>query len=395
YKKHQVGANGIRPPESTQTGILLTCRSPLSGHSGSHRCEDRDIFVGVLHTSANNGYGIGQRTHPQSRAFHPAMHLAIQSEDFHLLAKIVGHALKRQSFSEAFNESLFRESQMIHPFFANRVGVLATMHRKEKVIAPILEQELGIQLQVPENLNTDRFGTFTRDRDRPGDQRSTARLKAESALDLTGESLAIASEGSFGPHPSLPMIACNRELIVLVDRVHKLEIFGQEISIETNYRYTTVRSVEEAQIFAQTIGFPEHGLVVMPDASTQNPHDIVKGIVSEAELLTVVTEALRRSPTLHLETDMRALYNPTRMNVIAKAAINLVAVIQSACPQCTYPGFEPVEYRTGLPCALCHFPTALTRVAIYHCQHCGFRQEKLFPDGIEAADPAQCQYCNP
>ncbi|MCY7276567.1 MAG: hypothetical protein LH702_23250, partial [Phormidesmis sp. CAN_BIN44] len=240
---------------------------------------------------------------------------------------------------------------MTHTFFANRVGVLATMHRKEKVIAPILERELGIKLQIPENFNTDRFGTFTRDLDRPGDQRSTARLKAESALDLTGESLAIASEGSFGPHPSFPIIACNCELIALVDRVHNLEIFGQEISMETNYSHTTVRSVEEAQIFAQTIGFPEHGLVVMPSSSTKNPNEIVKGVVSEAQLLTVVTEALRRSPTIHIETDMRALYNPTRMNVIAKAAINLVAAIQSNCPKCTYPGFEPVEHQPGLPCA--------------------------------------------
>ncbi len=284
---------------------------------------------------------------------------------------------------------------MTYTFFANRVGVLATMHRKEKVITPILERELGIKLQIPENFNTDRFGTFTRDLDRPGDQRSTARLKAERALELTGESLAIASEGSFGPHPSFPMIACNYELIILIDRLHKLEIFGQEISIETNYSHTTVRSVEEAQIFAQTIGFPEHGLIVMPSPSTKNPNEIVKGIISEAQLLSVVTEALRRSPTIHLETDMRALYNPTRMNAIAKATINLVAAIQSNCPKCTYPGFEPVERLPGLPCALCHFPTAFTRVAIYHCQHCGFRQEKLFPDGIEAADPAQCQYCNP
>jgi len=284
---------------------------------------------------------------------------------------------------------------MTYTFFANRVGVLATMHHKEKVITPILERELGLKLQIPENFNTDRFGTFTRDRDRPGDQRSTARLKAESALELTGESLAIASEGSFGPHPSFPMIACNYELIILVDRVHKLEIFGQEISLETNYRHTAVRSVEEAQIFAQTIGFPEHGLIVMPSPSTKNPKEIVKGIINEAQLLTVVTEALRRSPTIHLETDMRALYNPTRMNAIAKAAINLVAAIQNTCPKCTYPGFELVEHQPGLPCALCHFPTALTRVAIYHCQHCGFRQEKLFPDGIEAVDPAQCPYCNP
>jgi len=207
--------------------------------------------------------------------------------------------------------------------------------------------------------------------------------------------LAIASEGSFGSHPGLPMIACNCELVVLVDSLHTLEIVGRVISTKTNYSHTTVRSVEEAQIFAQRIGFPEHGLVMMPHSSTKNPDEIVKGIVCEAQLLTVVTDALRRSPTLHLETDMRALYNPTRMNTIAQATLNLVSAIQSTCPNCTYPGFELVDRQPGLPCALCHFPTALTRVAIYHCQHCGFRQEHLFPDGIEVADPAQCAYCNP
>jgi hypothetical protein len=284
---------------------------------------------------------------------------------------------------------------MTNTFFHNRVGVLATMHHKEKVIAPILEAALGIKLQVPENFDTDQFGTFTRDRDRPGDQRSTARLKAEQALAVTGESLAIASEGSFGPHPSFPLIACNCELVILVDRVHPLEIVGQVISTETNYRHATIRSVEEAQRFAQSIGFPEHGLIVMSHLGTKNPAEITKGIVSEAHLLTVVTEGLRRSPTLHLETDMRALYNPTRMKAIAQATTNLVAAIQSTCPNCAYPGFESVKRLPGLPCALCHFPTTLTQIAIYHCQHCGLRQEKRFPDGLEAADPAQCLYCNP
>ncbi|AFY99487.1 DUF6671 family protein [Calothrix sp. PCC 6303] len=284
---------------------------------------------------------------------------------------------------------------MTHTFFADRVAVLATMHQKEKVIAPILERNLGIKLQVPENFNTDQFGTFTRDRSRPDNQKITARLKAESALELTGETLAVASEGSFAPHPSFPMIPCNHELIILVDRVHQIEIFGQVISTETNYSHKTVRSLEEAQVFAQTIGFPEHGLVVMPDSSTKNPDEIVKGIVSESQLLTVVKEALRRSPTVHLETDMRALYNPTRMNAIAQATKNLVAAIQSTCPKCNYPGFELVKRIPGLPCGLCDSPTMLTHIAVYQCHHCSFRQEKLFPDGVEVADPAQCSHCNP
>lgn len=55
------------------------------------------------------------------------------------------------------------------------------MHQKEKVIAPLLEQELCIKVIVPQDFNTDIFGTFTRDVKRPGTQIATAKLKAEKA----------------------------------------------------------------------------------------------------------------------------------------------------------------------------------------------------------------------
>lgn len=290
---------------------------------------------------------------------------------------------------------------MSHPWFADRIAVLATMHRKEQVIGPILETALGLTLEVPGGLDTDQFGTFTRDRHRPNNQKITARLKAERALELTGGDLAIASEGSFGPHPSLPFLACNLELVVLIDRANNLEIYGQELSTETNYSQASISSLAEALAFAQKVGFPEHGLVVMPTASTSAAAEIVKGIVSEAELVRVVNAGLERSqrpqtsPSLHLETDMRALCNPTRMKVIAQAAANLVAAIQKPCPSCGAPGFEPTERQPGLPCALCRAPTLLTRALWSQCQRCGFRQEMLFPDGRETADPAQCPYCNP
>jgi hypothetical protein len=68
-----------------------------------------------------------------------------------------------------------------HSLFCDRVGVLATMHQKERVIAPLLERELGIKVVVPQNFDTDAFGTFTREIKRPGDQLQAARLKAQKA----------------------------------------------------------------------------------------------------------------------------------------------------------------------------------------------------------------------
>jgi hypothetical protein len=39
--------------------------------------------------------------------------------------------------------------------------VIATMHGKEKVIAPLLVKALGVKIIVPENFDTDLYGTFS------------------------------------------------------------------------------------------------------------------------------------------------------------------------------------------------------------------------------------------
>ena len=51
--------------------------------------------------------------------------------------------------------------------FRGRLAVLATMHRKEQAIAPVLEEMLGLRIEVAHGLDTDRFGTFTREIPRP------------------------------------------------------------------------------------------------------------------------------------------------------------------------------------------------------------------------------------
>jgi Zn finger protein HypA/HybF involved in hydrogenase expression len=281
------------------------------------------------------------------------------------------------------------------PSLHNRFAVLATMHRKEQAIAPLLEQELGIKTIVPPNLNTDIFGTFTRNVKRLGTQIEAARAKAVKAIDLTGETLAIASEGSFRPHPVIPYLAVNCEIVLLLDQSHGLELVGQAISTATNYRHQLVESLQQAQQFAQEVGFPEHGLVVMGGDSLTQEAPIIKGITSEEQLADAFEVALRHSSKVHLETDMRALYNPSRMKVIHKATQDLLRKIAQTCPQCSYPGFDIVERKPGLPCGLCHQPTQLTLFAVYRCEHCGFTKEELFPDGRSTVDPGECEYCNP
>ena len=269
------------------------------------------------------------------------------------------------------------------------------MHQKEQVIAPILAINLGVQIVVPQGLNTDEFGTFTRDILRTGDHLQAARLKAEKAMTLTGLTLAVASEGSFGPHPTIPFLACDREIVVLIDRDQDLEIVGQAISIETNYSHQRVTTLEAALAFAEKIGFPAHGLVAMSEAHpTQSPF-IFKGITDEAELLETVTWLLQTFGQAYLEPDMRAMHNPTRMRVIAEATHDLVRQIRRCCPACGCPGFTVVERQAGLPCVLCGCPTTLALAITYYCRKCNFSQVVNSPDGQEFADPAHCSICNP
>ncbi|MBD2446577.1 hypothetical protein H6G76_05250 [Nostoc sp. FACHB-152] len=285
----------------------------------------------------------------------------------------------------------------IQQLFSDRVGVIATMHQKEKVIAPLLENELNIKTIVPANFNTDAFGTFTREVKRPGNQMEAAKLKAEAALKITGETLAIASEGSFVPHPLVPYIYSNREIVIFLDKENKIEIIGEEFSIETNFNHQIVENIQEAYDFAKKVGFPEHGLVIYWEDAAKNSLEIIKGITTEAKLQETINTAFKNAVDgkVNLETDMRAHHNPTRMKNIEKATLDLIKKIKSLCPQCSAPGFAITERTAGLPCEMCAMPTNLTLAVIYQCQKCGFKQEKLFPNGREFADPAQCMYCNP
>ncbi|WP_271252896.1 DUF6671 family protein [Pseudanabaena sp. Chao 1811] len=278
--------------------------------------------------------------------------------------------------------------------FADRLAVIATMHRKELAIAPILQTSLGVKVTVPQNFDSDRFGTFTRDIERPANQIETAKIKAEKALEIIDANIAIASEGSFFPHPILGL-PYNREIVLLLDKKHDFTVYGEAISTDTNFRYQEISSYDQAYEFALKIGFPDHAVVLMPDAQTSAKETIFKGINSENLLRNTVRELLNISSTIHIETDMRALYNPTRMKNIAKATEDLVRKLGQLCPNCNFVNFDVVEKLKGLPCQFCNLPTQSTRAHLYQCSRCKFQREQIFPEGKQFADPMHCSYCNP
>ncbi len=277
--------------------------------------------------------------------------------------------------------------------FSGRTLVIATKHGKERAIAPVLEATLGVQCITPPDLDTDLLGTFTGEVERTMDPVSTAREKCYRAMDATGTDLAVASEGSFGPHPVMVFVPGGEELLVLVDRKNELELVARDVSTSTNFATATVRTEKELLGFAEKAQFPGHALILR---KTRNSSEhIHKDLRDEAVLLSVFRDLQGRFGEVFVETDMRAMHNPTRMAAIGDATRKLVELLQSTCPACAWPGFRVTEVVRGLPCGLCGLPTNAASRHILVCENCGHREERRNPDGKTAEDPMYCEFCNP
>jgi len=102
--------------------------------------------------------------------------------------------------------------------FDGRKLLIATKHQKEQVIAPILEEALGVHCVVAENFDTDTFGTFSGEIERENTPLATVRMKCLAAMSLMNIDLAGASEGYF-VRPSLPaFVRANDEYLILIYR---------------------------------------------------------------------------------------------------------------------------------------------------------------------------------
>lgn len=276
-------------------------------------------------------------------------------------------------------------------------AVLTTMHAKERVIAPILREELGLRVELARAVDTDRFGTFSREVERSGSQLDAAKAKIAVGFERApGARVGLASEGSFGPHPHIPFLTLGRELVLMIDRDNGLELFGYDASPETNFAHLVVRDFDEAIAFTERVRFPEHGLIVMGCRDDQPAPDVLlrKDVTDHGTLESAVREACSRCGAAFVETDMRAHQNPTRMAAIARATNDLVRRFHRRCPECDYPGFDVTERVPGLPCACCGEPTRVVMTNVLTCRSCGHRLERPACDQT-TADPGQCDGCNP
>jgi len=276
--------------------------------------------------------------------------------------------------------------------FQDRELLVATKHKKERVIQPLFEQTFGIKCHVPPDFNTDRFGTFTGEIDRSLSPLETARAKAEAALLEYGGDLVISSEGSFGAHPFIPFAPADEEFVYLLDKRNGIEFNARILTTETNFASCNVRSESDGIQFLQRIGFPEHGVIIKPSATADS---WVKDFQEEQPVISLIRELLLHQDVVSMETDMRAMNNPTRMKAIEAAVHELLKKMKSNCPQCATPGFTITQFNTGLPCRACGAPTKSTLSHILTCQVCKYYTEIMYPNNRQTEDPMYCDCCNP
>jgi hypothetical protein len=277
--------------------------------------------------------------------------------------------------------------------YRGKTLLIVTKHAKEKVIAPVFEKELGVKCIVSSEIDTDILGTFSGEVDRKDTPIETAKKKCLLGLQYYDVDLVIANEGSFGPHPQVYFNIVDEEWMYFMDRNNAFDIYVRQESFKTNYNHQTIHSWEEMEIFALKIDFPTHGIILKK--SSNDFSEVVKDIETWPELKKWTCSFLNKQASMYVETDMRAFRNPTRMEVIEKAANKLVEKINSKCPQCCLPGFSVTQIKEGLLCSQCKLPTHVVKSTISECLNCGHATENLYPYGNQFADPAHCDFCNP
>lgn len=277
--------------------------------------------------------------------------------------------------------------------FEGRDLLIVTKHNKNEVLKPLFEKQLFVNVSTTTNFDTDQFGTFSGEVERKDDALNTLRKKCLKAMEEYNHDLAIASEGSFGPHPSIPFLTADDELMILIDKKNQLEIISREITTETNFNGRDIKTIDELVDFANLVNYPSHG-IILKNQSNQTDAPI-KDIKSLNLLIDAFEELIKNGNTCFAETDMRAMNNPTRMKVIEKAGKKLLKKLLSKCPNCSTPGYDVIKVNAGLPCGQCGFPTRSTLSQLLGCLKCGYTETKFYPNSKEIEDPMYCDRCNP
>lgn len=275
--------------------------------------------------------------------------------------------------------------------YQNKKVLLASMHQKELAIQKPFEEIVGCKIEVVENFNTDQFGTFSGEIERVLTAYETLKKKAVVAAKQFNYDYVISSEGAFGPHPNYVFSNSDTEMLLFYDRINDLYISDFEISMETNLADYEIDSLEQDYgKFLDKVMFPSHSLIVKAGNNV-----IAKGVNNRDTLDAIIIENFAKYGKLKLETDMRAMNNPSRMKIINLLANKLAKRVVSHCKSCDTPGFGITSLSGYLLCELCGLPTKIKKYREHKCIRCDYLEKEVIDLSKQFADPKYCDYCNP
>ncbi|MFN7096749.1 MAG: DUF6671 family protein [Gammaproteobacteria bacterium] len=290
-----------------------------------------------------------------------------------------------------------KNSLNIASAYAGATIILTTKHRKSLTIAPPFKEILGADVEEY-IVDTDTLGTFSGETQRKGSALECARKKCLWPLEQQKDKFqfALASEGSFGPHPLNPFLACDHEILYFIDHYHDFHLYVANISTKTNYRMASLNSFSSLLEFAKVVQFPSHALILRPDLTSEE-HLLFKGINSYNDLEIYFNICVKNSKNtqVRVETDMRAHFNPTRLTVIGELATKLATRLATHCPKCNTHGWGTIRAEKGLPCDACGSATNFIKFEIFGCTKCNYEEINERSDGLKKAEPGNCHYCNP
>lgn len=284
-------------------------------------------------------------------------------------------------------------SNSVNFFFRHSKIAFLTKHKKEIAVSPLVKNYLGTEIELVSGFDTDELGTFTREKKRNQSQIETARIKAEKAIELSGCSIGMGSEGSFCTDPYVGMMPWNTEMIVLLDKKNGIEIVGIEQRAFKSIQ-KAVKSKSELEKLLIDLDFPNNNLILRPNH--ENDPLIIKDFVDEKNIFQTFQKLIKSSDNglVFVENDHRAHRSVSRMESIKFAAVDLMIKCHSLCPDCSTPGFWVNRGEGGLPCEYCGEISESFQFIVYKCTKC-LCEKKVLRTDVQTVSQQYCSACNP
>lgn len=273
----------------------------------------------------------------------------------------------------------------------HRVAV-ATKHGKLEQIRPHFATLKDFEL-VLAPIDTDEFGTFSGEIERQKSPRETVIDKAIAGAKAIGADFGIASEGTIGPHPQIPFINADQELMAFVSISRGIQIVEAYTSTEIVAHTQTITDETNLEESLSKFDLPQHSVNIVIEGEAHK--EVIKGLSDRGEILGILEKArVNPANTVKVESDFRAMSSPSRQANISRCAELLAFRLSSKCPSCSEFGWGKIGYEYGLACESCESMNDRVanaeKLGCLSCNHVELRSL-----GSSTLDPSRCEFCNP